>query len=143
MVLDSYFRLCAGKVCDKLRNIVGLIVEQHSKNVETRTGVGMLKASRFVNEYTQLFHVHPLYKEKVAGITSSHLREDFPPHPDDPSLRKDRRVVYQTSVCCARTRVKCFWGGVVNFANVEMLPVPMLPMANGAGAEARWGFAGV
>ena len=24
-----------------------------------------------------------------------------------------------------------------------MLPVPMLPMANGAGAEARWGFAGV
>ena len=25
-----------------------------------------------------------------------------------------------------------------NVANVEMLPVPMLPMANGAGAEARW-----
>ena len=24
-----------------------------------------------------------------------------------------------------------------------MLPVPMLPMANGAGAVARWGFAGV
>jgi hypothetical protein len=39
---------------------------------------------------------------------------------------------------------KVFWGwGVENVANVEMLPVPMLPMANGAGAEARRGFAGV
>ena len=43
MVLDSYFCLCAGKVCDKLRNVVGLIVEHHSKNVEARAGVGMLK----------------------------------------------------------------------------------------------------
>ena len=28
--------------------------------------------------------------------------------------------------------------GVENVANVEVLPVPMLPMANGAGAEANW-----
>ena len=35
-------------------------------------------------------------------------------------------------------RAEKFFGGGENVANVEMLPVPMLPMANGAGAEARW-----
>ncbi len=32
-------------------------------------------------------------KEKVAGIPSSHLREDFPPHPDDPPRRKITCIV--------------------------------------------------
>ena len=32
-------------------------------------------------------------KEKVAGIASYHLREDFPPHPDDPPRRKIKRIV--------------------------------------------------
>ena len=33
---------------------------------------------------------------------------------------------------------KKFLASRENVANVEVLPVPMLPMANGAGAEARW-----
>ena len=90
----------------ELRNVIGLIVEHHSKNVEARIGVGMLKASRFVNEYTQLLHVHTLYKEKVAGITSSHLREDFPPHPDDPSFQKNLCVLYHIGLWDTRGRKK-------------------------------------
>ena len=66
-------------------------MENHAEDIETRGIVGILKASRFIYEYVQRVHVVSfLYKEKVAGISSYHLREDFPPHPDDPSLRKDR-----------------------------------------------------
>ena len=67
-------------------------------------------------------------------------------------------VVYQIGRRGARLRAKKFFGtwwkccqcgnvassnvangqwGVENVANVEMLPVPMLPMANGEGVEAR------
>ena len=66
-------------------------MEYHAEDIETRSGVGILKASRLIYEYAQCVHVMLFhYKEKVAGITSYHLREDFPPHPDDPSLLKDR-----------------------------------------------------
>ena len=119
MILDTYFRLRTGKVCDKRGNVAGLIMEHHSKNIETRTGIWMLEASRLVNEYAQLIHSFnrpccPFYKEKVAGITSCHLREDFPPHPDDPSSRKDRvhcsinssaisRVYFSDSEICSNS----------------------------------------
>ena len=43
-------------------------------------------------------------------------------------------IVYQIPERGARLRAKKFFGEVVDVANVEMLPVPMLPMANGAGA---------
>ena len=47
-------------------------------------------------------------------------------------------VVYQIGRRGARVCTKKFSWGVEDVANVEVLPVPMLPMANGAGAEARW-----
>ena len=43
-------------------------------------------------------------------------------------------IVYQIPERGARVCTKKFFGEVVDVANVEMLPVPMLPMANGAGA---------
>ena len=43
-------------------------------------------------------------------------------------------VVYQIERRGARPRAKKFFGGVENVANVEMLPVPMLPMDNGTRA---------
>ena len=46
-------------------------------------------------------------------------------------------VAYQISACGTRPRAEKFLASSENVANVEMLPVPMLPMANGAGLRAR------
>jgi hypothetical protein len=92
MSFESEFQFGTLKVGDDTRDVMRLVVEHHSEDIKARIGVGVLKTPRFVNEYAQCLHPaatpYRPPKEKVAEIASHHQREDFPPHPDDPSCGK-------------------------------------------------------
>jgi hypothetical protein len=105
-------------------------MEYHAEDIETRSGVGILKASRLIYEYAQCVHVVSLlYKEKVAGIASYHLREDFPPHPDDPSLRKDRLECIKFRVTAQEYYVKKVFEAVFGTSK-PLQPLVLLGIAS-------------
>ena len=56
----------------------------------------------------------------VAEITFHHQREDFPPHPDDPSSRKIESIVsFLTDNIKRAVAVLCFRGASANRASAS------------------------
>ena len=102
----------------------GRFVEHHCDDVVRASGVELSKVSRFVNEYLySACHV----SIKNGGNFPALGWTFTPAHGAVPPFR-ERRTVYQIPERGARGARKSFFGGVENVANVEMLPVPMLPM---------------
>ena len=137
------------KSCPQCRNflryVVVLIVEYHAKQIIGRMQIcaSWRKAAGLINEHADFFDSYHVLPNNTKARIAPRLRQESFPHPGDSDTRvslsvhilPDSRVARKGgSVDFPRAVKSATRATLVNVANVEMLPVPVLPVTNAGGA---------